>query len=152
LRHWRNRLIEHRSLPYALIMHPLLWPWFSAKHKINWGLVPRPHYAYCLYQAARLAKLLGVVRISALEFGVAGGNGLIVMEQHARWIERELGVHLEIYGARTATADVGWRLHQGAFPESLSSCRCRIPNRRRLAPACRTLCSSWTRFACSCYC
>jgi hypothetical protein len=79
-------------------MHPLLWPFFSAKHKIHWGVVPRPHYAYCLYQAARLAKLLRIPRISALEFGVAGGNGLVVLEQHARWIERDLGVQLEIYG------------------------------------------------------
>jgi hypothetical protein len=82
-------------------MHPALWPLFSAKHKIHWALVPRPHYAYCLYQAARLAKLLGVPRISVLEFGVAGGNGLVVIEQHARWIQRELGVGLEIYGFDT---------------------------------------------------
>jgi hypothetical protein len=61
-------------------------------------VVPRPHYAYCLYEAARLAKLLRIPRISALEFGVAGGNGLVVLEQHARWIERDLGVQLEIYG------------------------------------------------------
>ncbi len=82
-------------------MHPALWPLFSAKHKIHWGLVPRPHYAYCLYQAARLAKLLGVPRISAVEFGVAGGNGLVVLEQHAVWIQRELGVTLDIYGFDT---------------------------------------------------
>jgi hypothetical protein len=54
-----------------------------------------------LYQAARLAKLLGVPRISALEFGVAGGNGLVVIEQHARWIQRELGIQLAIYGFDT---------------------------------------------------
>src|SRR5258708_36733244 len=82
-------------------VHRALWPFFSAKHKIHWGLVPRPHYAYCLYQAARLAQLLGVPRISALEFGVAGGNGLVVIEQHARWIQRGLGVGLEIYGFDT---------------------------------------------------
>ena len=82
-------------------MHPALWPLFSAKHKINWGLVPRPHYAYCMYQAARLAMLLGIPRISVLEFGVAGGNGLIVIEQHAGWIQRELGVNLEVYGFDT---------------------------------------------------
>jgi hypothetical protein len=82
-------------------MHPALWPLFSAKHKIHWGLVPRPHYAYCMYQAARLAKLLKVPRISVLEFGVAGGQGLLVIETHARWIERELGVGLDIYGFDT---------------------------------------------------
>ena len=54
-----------------------------------------------MYQGARLAKLLGIPRISVLEFGVAGGNGLVVIEQHARWIQRELGVGLEIYGFDT---------------------------------------------------
>jgi hypothetical protein len=86
---------------HYFIVHPALWPLFSAKHKIHWGLVPRPHYAYCMYQAARLAKLLGIPRISVLEFGVAGGNGLVVIEQNARWIQRELGVELEIYGFDT---------------------------------------------------
>jgi hypothetical protein len=94
-------LVTSGTPVHTFIMHHLLWPLFSAKHKIHWGLVPRPHYAYCLYQAARLAKLLGVPRISALEFGVAGGNGLVVIEQHARWIQRELGVHVEIYGFDT---------------------------------------------------
>lgn len=51
-----------------------------------------------MYYAARLAKLLAVPRISVIEFGVAGGNGLVVIEQHARWIQRELGVELQIYG------------------------------------------------------
>jgi hypothetical protein len=54
-----------------------------------------------MYQAARLAKLLRVPRISVLEFGVAGGKGLLVLETHARWIERELGVGLDIYGFDT---------------------------------------------------
>lgn len=45
-------------------MHPLLWPHTSAKHKIHWGVVPRPHYAYSRYQAARLAQLLHIPRIS----------------------------------------------------------------------------------------
>jgi hypothetical protein len=54
-----------------------------------------------MYYAARLAKLLGLPRISVIEFGVAGGNGLVVIEQHARWIRRELDVEMEIYGFDT---------------------------------------------------
>lgn len=54
-----------------------------------------------MYQAARLVKLLEIPRISVLELGVASGNGLVVIEQHARWIRHELDVNLEIYGFDT---------------------------------------------------
>jgi hypothetical protein len=79
-------------------MHPSLWPLFSARRKIHWGLVPRPHYAYCIYYAASLARILNIPRISVVELGVAGGNGLVVAEQHAHWIQQEIGVEIEIYG------------------------------------------------------
>jgi hypothetical protein len=51
-----------------------------------------------LLQAARLAARLGVPRISAIEFGVAGGNGLLALEDHASLVTRETGVEIEIYG------------------------------------------------------
>jgi len=79
-----------------------LWRLFPARRVIRWGLTPRPHYAYCMYQAAALAKRLGITRISALEFGVAGGNGLVAAEELAAWIYGELGVEFEIFGFDTA--------------------------------------------------
>lgn len=60
--------------------------------------VPRPHYAYCIYKATLLAKSLGYPRISIIEFGVAGGNGLVNIELHARELHTEFGVEYEIYG------------------------------------------------------
>jgi len=42
--------------------------------------VPRPYYAYGMLKAAEQAKRLGINRISAIEFGVAAGHGLVVME------------------------------------------------------------------------
>ena len=46
-------------------------PWFL----LDTQALERPNYAYCMLHAARLAQKLGLDRISALEFGVAGGNG-----------------------------------------------------------------------------
>lgn len=63
--------------------------------------VDRPQYGYCLYQGAVLAKKLGLTRISVLEFGVAGGRGLLNLEYHAGEIERALGIEIEIYGFDT---------------------------------------------------
>ena len=37
----------------------------------------REHYYYCIRAAAETAAALGIPKISVLEFGVAGGNGLL---------------------------------------------------------------------------
>lgn len=63
--------------------------------------VARPNYAYCMLNAALLAKSLGLRRISAIEFGVAGGNGLAFMVNFAKDIERATGVEVECFGFDT---------------------------------------------------
>lgn len=65
------------------------------------GAVERANYAYIMYQAAQLAAKLGQPRISVLELGVAGGNGLLAMERHAEQIEKLFPVKFEIYGFDT---------------------------------------------------
>ena len=40
----------------------------------------REHYYYCIRAAAETAAALGIPKISVLEFGVAGGNGLLEIE------------------------------------------------------------------------
>lgn len=74
------------------------WRWLPPNLKIHWAMAPRPHYAYCLYHSAKLAKRLGLNRMAAIEFGVAGGNGLVRAEQHASWITKELGVEIQLFG------------------------------------------------------
>jgi hypothetical protein len=71
------------------------------KHRLALGAVDRPNYGYCVYNAALLAKKLGHQRISVLEFGVAGGNGLLNLECHAQEVFRSLGVEVEIFGFDT---------------------------------------------------
>jgi hypothetical protein len=58
----------------------------------------RPYYGYGLLQAAREAKALGLDRISAIEFGVAGGNGLVAIERLGKEITRICGVGIDVYG------------------------------------------------------
>jgi hypothetical protein len=60
--------------------------------------VERPHYGYCVFHAAKLARQLGLTRISVIEFGVAGGNGLINLEYHAAEAKNHLNVDIEVYG------------------------------------------------------
>jgi hypothetical protein len=73
----------------------------SYPYRLQNGIVERPHYGYCLLNGARLAKKLGLKRISVLEFGVAGGRGLLNLEYHAREIAQELEIEIEIYGFDT---------------------------------------------------
>lgn len=61
-------------------------------------MVDRPWYGHCIYEAAKLAKLLGIDRISVIEFGVAGGNGLLNVEYHIREIKKEFDMNFEVYG------------------------------------------------------
>ncbi len=74
--------------------------WFSAPYKslAEACILDRPQYGYCMSVAATLAKRLGHKTISVIEFGVAGGNGLVSAERHAKEITREQGVDFQIYG------------------------------------------------------
>lgn len=63
--------------------------------------VGRPSYRWGTLCAAYLAKALGYDRISVVEFGVAGGNGLVKLERIAEEVERISGVKIDVYGFDT---------------------------------------------------
>jgi hypothetical protein len=73
----------------------------SYRQRLRIGAIDRPHYGYCVYHAADLARKLGIPRISVLEFGVAGGNGVLNLEYHARQVTLLTGVEIDIYGFDT---------------------------------------------------
>lgn len=81
----------------ALRMTPFL------EAKVRFDAFPRPQFAYGLYEAARQAKALGYSGFSALEFGVAGGNGLVAMEDIAAEIGKSFGLNIEVFGFDTGT-------------------------------------------------
>lgn len=71
------------------------------KFQFEIGAIERPNYAYLVYNAAKLAHQLGHERVSILEFGVAGGDGLLSLERHADWVEKLVPIDIEIYGFDT---------------------------------------------------
>ncbi len=94
------RAIE-RSLARPSYLVIELWkrvPLGSFRLRMDFDALPRPHYAYCLYEACLQARALGLDHISALEFGVAGGLGLLELERLAPLVTTETGVDIEIYG------------------------------------------------------
>jgi hypothetical protein len=60
--------------------------------------IDRPDYAWGALQGVNLAKALRLERVSLIEFGVAGGNGLVALERIAQSLESIFGVEIEIYG------------------------------------------------------
>lgn len=68
------------------------------RHYYKEQKLPRMHYAYNIWSAANEAKRLGIPAISVIEFGVAGGSGIVNCEFHAREISRLTNVDIQIYG------------------------------------------------------
>jgi hypothetical protein len=80
------------------------YPWLnSVLTKLLWeeGSALRPHFVWGVLQGAHLAKAIGIERVSIIEFGVAGGNGLISLERVAQKIEPIIGVEIDVYGFDT---------------------------------------------------
>lgn len=71
------------------------------KSRVRYDALHRPHYAYAIRQAALQAKALAIPRICAIEFGVAGGTGLRIMEQLAAETGRKVGIGIDVYGFDT---------------------------------------------------
>lgn len=61
----------------------------------------KPQYVWGLLQGAILARVLGITCISALELGVAGGYGLLALEQTAMQVEELVGLAITVLGFDT---------------------------------------------------
>ena len=93
-------------------------------------------YGYPLLHSAWLAKKLGYSRIAAIEFGVAGGNGLVALERHAERVRKETGVEVVVYGFDTGAGmpqpqdarDMPYLWQAGYFAMDENKLRARLTN------------------------
>jgi hypothetical protein len=81
----------------------LRFPVGTVSLRVAHDIWDRPAYAYGIFSAAKLAVALGLGRISVIEFGVAGGNGLMSMERIAAAVAEHFGIGIDIYGFDTGT-------------------------------------------------
>lgn len=94
------------------------------RQKEKRGQIARPYFAYGLLKAADVAAFFGAQRVTACEFGVARGDGLINMTDVAAQVTHETGIGFDIFGFDTGTgltAIDGYRDHpeiwtQGDYP------------------------------------
>ncbi|HKP90191.1 MAG TPA: hypothetical protein VJT75_09480, partial [Thermoleophilaceae bacterium] len=98
------------------------------------GVDTRPQYLWPLLHAAHSARALEVPAISALEFGVAGGNGLLALERAAEAATELSGTRIEIFGFDTGTGmprptdprDAPWLVEESLFAMDEAALRARL--------------------------
>lgn len=104
------------------------------RFRLGIGAILRPHYGYLLYQAAQLAAALGEPRVSVLEFGVAGGAGLMSFEHHAQEVEKLFPVKIDLYGFDTGAGlpppldyrDLPYHWQEGFFEMDVAALKARL--------------------------
>lgn len=111
---------------------------YSPHFRLDTQALDRPHYAYCMLRAAELARRLGHDRISAIEFGVAGGNGLAFMCAFAPEVKAATGVTVDCYGFDTGegmpppegAADLPYWFQAAQYRMDQDALRAKLPEAR----------------------
>ncbi|MBO3746972.1 hypothetical protein J5X84_12920 [Streptosporangiaceae bacterium NEAU-GS5] len=111
-------------------------PFGSYETRCALDLYPRPHYAYGVQQAAELARRLRVGRISVVEFGVAGGAGLVEMSRQAALATKATGVQIDVYGFDTGQGlpkptdfrDLPYIWREGDFVMDVAALQRKLPD------------------------
>jgi len=99
-----------------------------------------PSYALGLETACRYAGLAGVSGFTAIEFGVAGGNGLRELTEYARRITRQSGLDIQVAGFDSGMGlpptsgyrDAPWAWKHGDFPCDVALLRKTVPQTTEL--------------------
>jgi len=99
---WWDRVAEYERLERRdYTSDSLLTPWlnYQAERVLRRGNGKlRANYTWPVVHAAHLAKALALARISVIEFGVGGGNGLVALERAAQLIAEIFDVGIDVYG------------------------------------------------------
>lgn len=140
-----DRLINYSTKPLplrVLAMRKLLQrlPLGSYTARLQANAVDRPWYGHCLYNAAVEAKALGYKAVTAVEMGVAGGNGLVCLCGHKEEIQKALGIEIVLAGFDTSVGlpssgdarDLLYCWPAGSFEMDRSALEKRIAGRAQL--------------------
>lgn len=99
---WERVLCERLSEPLHLNLLSILVALVgSLRSKIYFDLIVRQQHAFAMLNAADKAKAAGLSRVTAVEFGVASGAGLLNICHIAQRIQAETGVGFQVFGFDT---------------------------------------------------
>ena len=139
---WMLRRLASEPPFRLLAKHVLaLFP-CSVETRARWELSARPNYLMGTLFAAQRARAQGIAEIAVIEFGVAGGNGLLTLQAEAEAVERATGVAIRVYGFDAGPGGMpnfcgDYRDHPdmwkpGDFPMDVDSLRARLAPRTTL--------------------
>ena len=74
------------------------WPIGSIQTRVAYDVSTHAPYGFGVLSSAQLAKNLGLSGISVAEFGVAGGRGLLALEQISKEVSQALGIRIDVFG------------------------------------------------------
>src|ERR1039458_3295305 len=100
IRRMRSALIRlGHEPPFRLLTRFVLKQFpLSTEARALWDISPRPAYLLGLFMAVKEARAENRSEITAIEFGVAGGRGLVALQSEAEAVERDMGVGIKVYG------------------------------------------------------
>lgn len=129
--------------------------WFGRRKRLGWRVTrrfrslspidrvhiddfPYPQYAYGVLVSCMQARMLGQPSVTVVEFGLAGGNGLVALEQAANEIGPSLNVEVDVLGfdsgegmpASRDTRDMVYWYRPGAFKMDIERLRSRLTTAR----------------------
>jgi len=96
----------------------------------------RANYTWCVLHAASVASFLGFPRVAVVEFGVAGGNGLVALDGIASRCRSLFGIEVEVHGFDTGAGlpapvdhrDTPYVHGAGDFAMDEGALRARVPS------------------------
>jgi len=129
--------------PFRILIRALLRPLHvPVKMRALWDLSKRPPYLLGVLTAAQQALRQEVPEISVMEFGVAGGDGLVTLQREADAVERATRIGIKVYGFDMGPQGLppfigDYRDHpdtwqRGDFPMDQRALRARLTDRTTL--------------------
>ena len=118
---WKRIYLERLGEPFIYNLISLfIFLFGSYRKKIAYDLIPRQSYACGIDLACRTAQRFGVKKLAIIEFGVAGGGGLLNMVSITDRFRKETDIEFKVVGFDTGTGmppPIDFRDHPEQYQE-----------------------------------
>jgi hypothetical protein len=125
--------------PLRLLIKAALTNAIARRCAFEWAAlfdaVRYPSYALGLQTACQYAHLAGKRGFTAIEFGVAGGNGLVELSRYAARLSQRTALKIKVVGFDAGSGlpttldrrDAPWLWNPGDFPSDINQLRLTLP-------------------------
>lgn len=136
-----NRILQNliSEAPLRLLIKAALTNPVARRYAFEWAALfdalRYPAYALGLQTACKYARLASAAGFTAIEFGVAGGNGLMELSKYAAEMSQRTGLKIKVVGFDSGAGlpqgtdyrDAPWLWNPGDFPCNVNKLRLVLP-------------------------